>query len=222
MNRHALPLAAVAATLLLAFPASAGFTPDPELISSPTSGKPGAKVTLSGQGWTGCSAKVALYFRQGDRRLKLGDAVHGNGAFSFSTHIQGFAEPGPARFSGRQKCGTEVYAARADVRVKGETTGDGDETVRYIGSSRAGRVSFQVVDGTEVRRFRFVNKCPADSKYGTLVPGAMRIGDISFSRRGQQFKIFGRFYADGTVRGRARNITGNCDSGRLNWTAVRR
>jgi hypothetical protein len=216
MNRLVVPLAAAAA-IALASPAYAGISPS--LQASPDSGKPGADVTLFGQGWVGCSEPVSLYFNQAGRGIKLGTAIHGNGAFSFNTHIQGWAQPGAAQFVGRQVCPTGVYRRVATVRVKGQVA---DGPVRYVGETeKHGRVSFKVVDGNEVRNFRFVNRCPADSNLGTRVPGGMRIGDVSFSRNGRQFRIFGRFYAGGLVKGRARDITGDCDSGRLHWTAHR-
>jgi hypothetical protein len=217
MNRTLLGVAAAALTLVA--PASAGFSPT--LTTTPKSGKPGADITLTGTGWVACGERISLYFNQSGNGLKLGTALHGNGAFSFSTHIQGWATPGPAHFVARQVCPSGVYRRTATVQVKGESGDDG--VVRYIGETeKGGRVSFRVTDGTHVRRFRFVNRCGADSRLGTRVPGPMRIGDVSFSRDGRQFRIFGRFYAGGEVRGRARNVTGDCDSGRLKWTAMRR
>ena len=217
MNR--LLLGAAVAALALVAPASAGITPT--LTVAPASGKPGAEVTVSGTGWVGCGERVSLYFKQNGRGMKLGTAIHGDGAFSFTTHIQGWATPGPAQFAGRQVCPSGVFRRTATVQVKGESGGDG--VVRYIGETeKGGRVSFRVTDGTHVRRFRFVNRCGADKRRGTRVPGPMRIGDVSFSRDGRQFKVFGRFFAGGEVRGRARNRTGDCDSGRLKWTARRR
>lgn len=212
---------ATAAAIVCAAPASAGVSPS--LQASPQRAKPRADITLTGENWivaAGCPNRVDLYFKQGGRSFKLGTAIHGNGAFAFHTHIQGWAVPGPAEFVGRQVCSNGVYRRVAPVTVKGPRPDD--ESVRYIGETeKGGRVSFKVVDGTEVRNFRFVNRCPSDSKYGNRVPGAMRIGDISFSRRGPQFTIFGRFYAGGLVKGHARNRTGDCDSGKLKYTANR-
>jgi hypothetical protein len=217
MNRFALALAAGAA-LLLAPPASAGISP--VLTASPDRGDPGADVTLFGEGWVGCSERVSLYFNQSGRGIKLGTAIHGDGSFSFRTHIQGWAVPGPAEFVGRQVCPNGVYRRVANVTVNGEATDD--ETVRYVGETeKGGRVSFKVIDGTEVQNFRFANKCRPNARYGSRVPGAMRIGDVSFSRDGREFRIFGRFYAGGLVKGRARQFRGRCDSGRLKWEAER-
>jgi hypothetical protein len=159
---------------------------------------------------------VVLYFRQGDRRLKLGSAVHGDGRFIFNTHYQQ-AEPGSARFVARQDCGSRVYRRSAHV-----TIGGGDESVVYRGETEhGGRLSFTVVDGNEVRNFRFVNRCSTDRRRGSRVPGRMAIGDISFSRRGREFKIFGRFRTGGRATGTARQVTGGCDSGKMKWTVRR-
>lgn len=216
MNRLAL-LCVAATALVFASPASAGVSPT--LQASPSSGKPGAKVTLFGQGWIACSERVSLYFNQGQQGIKLGTAIHGDGAFSFSTHIQGWAQPGTATFVGRQVCPTGVYRRATTVTVTGEVV---DETIRYVGETeKGGRMSFRVVDGTKVENFRFQNKCQPGATYGSRVPGAMRIGDVSFSRNGREFRIFGRFYAGGVVKGRARKIGRNCDSGKLRWTANR-
>jgi hypothetical protein len=225
--------AAAAAALALAATASVDAATNAGIAVSPKAGKPGDRVTLEGYGWSGeagCANTVVLWFKQGDRSLRLGEATLGpdqrpdgvgptGRGFVFRTHIQGFATPGRAYFVGRQSCETGALRRSVAVTVRGEP---GDETVRYRGKTRrGGRVSFVVVDGNEVRKFRFVNRCPADSDRGTLVPGPMRIGDVSFSRRGRQFTIFGRFYAGGVVKGHARNRTGDCDSGKLRWTAHR-
>ena len=216
MKRFVLLIAAAAA-MTLAAPASAGISPT--LSASPTSGDPGDDVTLFGQGWVGCSERVSLYFNQSGRGIKLGTAIHGDGAFSFHTHIQGWAVPGTAQFVGRQVCPTGVYRRVATVTVEGQVV---DDTIRYIGETeKGGRVSFKVADGNKVQNFRFVNKCRPNARYGSRVPGSMRIGDVSFSRNGQEFRIFGRFYAGGVVKGRARQIRGRCNSGKLKWTAHR-
>lgn len=188
-------------------------------------------MTLTGYGWSAdarCAGRVVLWFKQGERRLRLGEAILGpdqrpdgvgptGRGFIFKTHVQGFATRGRAYFVGRQACEGGALKRSAAVFVKGPR-----HVAHFAGeTARGGRVSFIVVDGNEVRKFRFVNRCPADSTDGTLVPGRMRIGDVSFSRRGRQFTIFGRFYANGEVRGRARNRTGDCDSGKLRWTARR-
>jgi hypothetical protein len=198
-----------------AMPAAAA----PSLRADPSSGRPGDDVTLLGRGWVvggGCSNRVTLYFRQGDRSMKLGSAVHGDGRFSFDTHYQQ-AEPGTARFVARQKCENRTYRRSAYV-----TIGGGNDTVAYRGETEhGGRVSFVVVDGNEVRNFRFVNRCSTDRRRGSRVPGRMAIGDISFSRRGREFKIFGRFRTGGRATGTARQVMGACDSGRMTWTVRR-
>jgi hypothetical protein len=213
-----------AGAAVLTMPASA--LADPSLRASPNQGEVGDDVALKGRGWFvggGCANRVVLYFKQGDRSLKLGSAVHGDGAFVFNTHYQQ-AKPGPARFVARQACDDRVYRRSADVTVGrgGGGDGDGDETVAYRGQTEhGGRVSFIVVDGNEVRRFRFMNRCSADRRLGSRVPGGMPIGDISFSRRGREFTIFGRFRSGGLVNGSARQQTGGCDSGKMAWSARR-
>ncbi|HYH60047.1 MAG TPA: hypothetical protein VD790_12625 [Thermoleophilaceae bacterium] len=207
-----------ACALALAAPSLA--SADPSLRADPDHGKPGDDVSLRGKGWLteNCPNRVTLYFRQGGRRLKLGSAIHGNGRFVFDTHYQA-AEPGQARFIGRQVCGDTVHKAIARV-----TVGDGpsSESVKYRGQTEhGGRVSFMVVDGNEVRQFRFMNRCAKDRMRGTRVPGRMPIGDITFTRRGNRFKIFGRFRPNGVVKGRAREVTKNCDSEKMTWRAER-
>jgi hypothetical protein len=202
----------------LALTAPAGAVADPSLRASPSRGEVGDDVTLTGRGWvvgSGCANRVALYFQQGDRSMKLGSAVHGGGRFTFHTHYQQ-AAPGPARFVARQACDDGAYRRSALVNV------GGDESVRYRGQTEhGGRVSFVVVDGNEVRRFRFMNRCSTDRQNGSAVPGGMAIGDVSFSRRGHRFTIFGRFHPNSVVRGRARERVGDCDSARMTWRAER-
>jgi hypothetical protein len=201
---------------MLVLPSAAGA--DPSLRATPSSGEPGDDVTLRGRGWIvggGCASKVTLSFRQGDRRLRLGSAIHGDGRFDFMTHYQQ-AEPGSARFVARQECADRVYRRTAYVRI------GGDESVRYRGQTEhGGRVSFTVIDGNEVTDFRFLNRCAIDRRRGSRVPGAMPIGDVSFSRRGQRFSIFGRFRRNGVVTGTARERVGDCDSEKMTWRAER-
>jgi hypothetical protein len=216
MNKLAV-LAVAGALLAVASPAYGGISP--VLTSTPDRGDPGDDVTLTGQGWVGCGERVSLYFNQNGNGIKLGTAIHNQGAFTFFTHIQGWAVPGRASFVGRQVCPNGVYRRVVNVTVRGEVV---DETIRYIGETeKGGRVSFRVVDGNKVENFRFQNKCRPNANYGSRVPGAMRIGDVSFSRNGRDFRIFGRFYANGLVKGRAREFRGRCDSGKLKWTAER-
>ncbi len=215
MNLAATCLAACG--LVLAGPAVA--VAEPSLRASPSAGEVGDDVTLHGRGWVvggGCSNRIVLSFRQGSRRMRLGQALHGDGAFAFHTHYQR-AEPGPARFVARQTCADRVYSRYAPV-----TVGPRYEAVPYRGQTEhGGRVSFVVVDGNEVRRFRFMNRCSTDRRFGSRVPGAMPIGDVSFSRRGREFTIFGRFGARGGVSGTARQRNDGCDSGRMRWMARR-
>lgn len=207
-------LAAVAAALAAPALASA----NPSLRASPARGETGDPVTLYGRGWivgSGCPNRVVLYFQQGDRRMKLGAAVHGSGSFSFRTRYQQ-AAPGPARFVAHQACDDGVYRRAAFVNI------GGDESVRYRGrTEHGGRVSFVVIDGNEVQRFRFVNRCSADRSRGSAVPGGMPIGDVSFSRRGHRFTIFGRFRPSSVVKGTARERVGDCDGGPMLWRAER-
>ena len=206
----------VAIGVVLTAPAVAAA--DPSLRATPSSGEPGDDVTLRGRGWivgSGCENRITLSFRQGDRRLRLGTAAHGDGNFDFMTHYQQ-AEPGPARFVARQECVNRVYRRAAYVTI------GGDESVRYRGQTEhGGRVSFVVVDGNEVTDFRFMNRCSTDRRRGSLVPGVMPIGDVSFSRHGHRFSIFGRFRANGVVRGTARERISGCDSEQMTWRAER-
>jgi hypothetical protein len=212
-------LAVTALVLALVGPATAAA--QPTLRADPDQGEPGDDVALHGRGWVvgdGCSSRIILLFRQGDSRLKLGEAVHGDGRFTFNTHYQQ-AEPGTARFVAKQKCTDRAIYRAAYVTIGG---GDGDETVRYKGQTEhGGRVRFQVVDGNEVRNFRFMNRCATDRERGSLVPGVMPIGDVSFSRHGGRFNIFGRFRESGVVKGRAREEISGCDSGKMTWRAER-
>jgi len=199
----------------LAVPATAAA--DPSLRASPDTGEPGDDVVLHGRGWTiaGCANKATLSFRQDGTKLKLGSAIHGNGRFDFHTHYQQ-AEPGAARFVAVQRCEDRVYRRAAHVTI------GGTHAVRYRGQTEhGGRVSFVVVDGNEVTRFRFMNRCSTDRERGSLVPGAMPIGDVSFSRRGGRFRIFGRFRPNGVVKGRARERVMGCDSEKMTWRADR-
>ena len=213
---NALVLICLAAIATLVAPAAAAA--DPSLGASPDRGEPGDEVVLHGRGWItgpGCENSVTLSFRQDDARLKLGTAVHGDGRFDFHTHYQQ-ATPGPARFVARQECRDRVIRRAAQVTI------GGDESVRYRGQTEhGGRVSFVVVDGNEVTRFRFVNRCSTDRRRGSLVPGAMPIGDVTFSRRGGRFDIFGRFRANGVAKGTAREQVMGCDSEPMTWRASR-
>ena len=214
MNAAAVCLAACAIALMAPVAASA----DPSLRATPDHGEPGDDVTLRGRGWTApfCETRIALSFRQDGRKIKLGSAQHGDGRFDFMTHYQQ-AEPGPARFVAVQTCaGNNKIRRAAHVNIGGDTS------VRYRGQTEhGGRVSFVVVDGNEVTDFRFMNRCAEDRERGSLVPGAMPIGDVSFSRRGGRFRIFGRFGAEGVVKGRAREQIAGCDSEKMTWRAER-
>src|SRR5919107_324659 len=122
-------------------------------------------------------------------------------------------EPGAARFVAVQPC-----AGDNKIRRAAHVTIGGDTSVRYRGQTEhGGRVSFVVVDGNEVTNFRFVNRCAEDRERGSLVPGVMPIGDVSFSRRGGRFRIFGRFRASGVVKGTAREQVAGCDSEKMTW-----
>ena len=191
----------------------------PSLRATPDTGQPGDDVVLHGRNWdavAGCSNRIYLSFRQNGRRLRLGSAFHGDGRFDFATHYQE-AEPGSARFVAVQQCADRTIRRSAYV-----TIGGGSDTVRYRGQTEhGGRVSFVVIDGNEVRKFRFVNRCSSDRRFGSLVPGGMQIGDVSFARRGRQFTIFGRFRAGGRATGFARERTGGCDSTSMSWTVHR-
>jgi hypothetical protein len=200
----------------LALPAEA--VADPSLRASPDHGLPGDDVTLRGRGWTNpfCENKVALSFRQNGRKLKLSSATRGDGRFEFMTHYQQ-AEPGPARFVAVQGC-----AGGNKIRRAAQVNIGGDTSVRYRGQTEhGGRVSFTVVDGNEVTKFRFMNRCATDRERGSLVPRAMPIGDVSFSRQGRRFSIFGRFRPSGAVKGTARERLSDCDSEKMTWRAER-
>ena len=205
-----------ACALALAAPAIA--VAEPSLRASPDQGEPGDEVILHGRGWisgSGCASRIKLSFRQDGTRFKLGSAVHGDGRFDFHTHYQQ-ASPGAARFVARQVCDDRVYRRAAHVTV------GGSKSVRYRGQTEhGGRVSFVVVDGNEVTRFRFMNRCSTDRERGSLVPGVMPIGDVSFSRRGGRFRIVGRFRPNGVVKGRARERVMGCDSEKMTWRAER-
>jgi hypothetical protein len=213
-----LGLACVVAAATFAAPAVA--VADPSLRASPATGEPGDDVTLHGRGWTNpfCENQITLTFRQNGRKLKLGTAQHGDGRFDFMTHYQP-AEPGPARFVAVQPCAGDNKIRRSAFVTIG---GEGDETVRYKGQTEhGGRVRFEVVDGNEVRNFRFMNRCATDRDRGSLVPGTMPIGDVSFSRHGGRFDIFGRFRDNGVVKGNAHEQISGCDSGKMTWRAER-
>ena len=215
MNKRV--VACICGSAVLALPAEAAA--DPSLRATPDHGLPGDDVTLRGRGWTNpfCEDKVALSFRQNGRKVKLGSARHGDGRFDFTTHYQQ-AEPGPARFVAVQSCAGDNRIRRsAHVNIGGDTS------VRYRGQTEhGGRVSFTVVDGNEVIDFRFMNRCATVRRRGSLVPGSMPIGDVSFARRGQRFSIFGRFRRNGVVTGTAREQIGDdCDSEKMTWRAER-
>jgi hypothetical protein len=191
---------------------------DPSLRAVPDTGEPGDDVTLQARGWTNpfCENRVGLSFRQNGRKVKLGSAVLGDGRFDFMTHYQQ-AQPGSARFVAVQPC-----AGDNRIRRSAYVTIGGSETVRYRGQTEhGGRVSFVVVDGNEVRKFRFMNRCSTDRERGSLVPGRMPIGDVSFSRHGDRFDIFGRFRPSGVVRGNAHEQITGCDSEKMTWRAER-
>jgi hypothetical protein len=200
----------------LALPAAAAA--NPSLRADPDAGDPGDDVTLHGRGWTNpfCESRITLSFRQNGRKVKLGSAVQGDGRFDFMTHYQQ-AQPGSARFVAVQPC-----AGDNKIRRSAFVTIGGSESVRYRGQTEhGGRVSFKVVDGNEVRAFRFMNRCATDRERGSLVPGPMPIGDVSFSRNGRRFSIFGRFRPNGVVRGTARERVSGCDSEEMTWRAER-
>jgi hypothetical protein len=211
----------VLTALVLALVGPATAAADPSLRADPDHGEPGDDVTLHGRGWTNpfCENKITLTFRQNGSKVKLGTAQQGDGRFDFMTHYQQ-AEPGSARFVAVQPCAGDNRIKRAAFVTIGG--GDGSETVRYKGQTEhGGRVRFQVVDGNEVRNFRFMNRCATDRERGSLVPGVMPIGDVSFSRHGGRFNIFGRFRESGVVTGRAREEISGCDSGKMTWRAER-
>jgi len=190
----------------------------PSLSATPDAGVPGDDVTLHGRGWTNpfCENEIALSFRQTGNRTKLGTAHQGDGRFDFMTHYQQ-AEPGAARFVAVQPC-----AGDNKIKRSAYVTIGGDESVKYRGQTEhGGRVSFVVVDGNEVRKFRFMNRCATDRDRGSLVPGRMAIGDVSFSRHGGRFDIFGRFRPSGVVKGNAREQIAGCDSEKMTWRAER-
>jgi hypothetical protein len=200
----------------LALPAAAAA--DPSLRATPDEGEPGDDVTLHARGWTNpyCESKISLSFRQNGRKVKLGDAVLTDGRLDFMTHYQQ-AQPGSARFVAVQPC-----AGDNRIRRSAYVTIGGSESVRYRGQTEhGGRVSFVVVDGSEVRQFRFMNRCATDRDRGSLVPGGMPIGDVSFSRHGGRFDIFGRFRPGGVVKGNAREQITGCDSEKMTWRAER-
>ena len=96
---------------------------------------------------------------------------------------------------------------------------------KFRGSSSDGNVQFRISNnGKFVKKFRFVNRCPADKETGTLVPGKMRIkqknGFLRFSHKDSQFTIRGRFVSASKAKGSAQNDTGDCHSGKLRWTAT--
>ena len=201
---------------ILAFPAFA--VADPSLRATPDHGLPGDDVTLRGRGWTTpfCENAIVLSFRQNGRKVRLGTARHGDGRFDFTTHYQQ-AEPGTARFVAVQTC-----AGGNKIRRKAHVNIGGDTSVRYRGQTEhGGRVSFSVFDGSVVRDFRFMNRCATDRQRGSLVPGKMAIGDVSFSRHGGRFDIFGRFRVNGVVKGTAREQIPGCDSEKMTWRAER-
>src|SRR5688572_30707340 len=214
MNK--LVLACLCGAVGLALPA--GAAANPSLRATPDSGLPGDDVTLHGRGWTNpfCENRIALSFRQNGRKLKLGSAQQGDGRFDFMTHYQQ-AEPGAARFVAVQTC-----AGDNKIRRAAHVTIGGDDSVRYRGQTEhGGRVRFTVVDGNEVTKFRFMNRCATDRQRGSLVPGSMPIGEVSFARRGGRFRIFGRFRANGVVKGTAREQIAGCDSEKMTWRAER-
>ena len=89
----------------------------------------------------------------------------------------------------------------------------------FVGKSGAGKMSFVISsNGRYITHFRFVNRCPAESNGGTLVPGRMKITNGHFGRHDAQFTIAGRFVSTG-AKGTARDVTGDCDSGTLHWNA---
>jgi hypothetical protein len=95
-------------------------------------------------------------------------------------------------------------------------------TRQYVGqTNEGGHMQFSISkDGKSVISFRFANRCPADSNKGTLVNGRMRIrSDRTFARHDSQFTITGHFTVGG-AKGMARDRTGDCDSGKLTWTAT--
>jgi len=209
------------ATLALSLVGAAPAAADPSLRADPDRGEPGDDVALHGRGWTNpfCESKVTLTFRQSGQKTKLGSATLGDGRFLFNTHYQQ-AEPGSARFVAVQLCAGDNRIKRAAYVTIG--SGGADDTVRYKGQTEhGGRVRFDVVDGNEVRNFRFMNRCATDRKHGSLVPGSMPIGDTSFSRHGGRFDIFGHFGLSGVVKGNAREQISGCDSEKMTWRAMR-
>jgi hypothetical protein len=92
-------------------------------------------------------------------------------------------------------------------------------TQYYAGTAKLGSaaMSFAVSDG-RVYHFTFVNRCPG-LRTGTPVPVTMRIVRGRFSYHDQQFTIAGRLLGNGTATGTERDVTGDCGSGLLTWTA---
>jgi hypothetical protein len=98
----------------------------------------------------------------------------------------------------------------------------GAVTNRYAGkTSQHQAMSFRISsDGKKVVGFRFVNNCPTNSNKGNLVPGSMPISSRRiFSHHDSEFTVTGKFTTGGAT-GTARNVTGDCDSGKLRWSAT--
>jgi hypothetical protein len=91
-------------------------------------------------------------------------------------------------------------------------------TTRYIGRSGAkDAMSFELANGT-VSGFTFENPCPGAAG-GTTVPAPMRVVAGHFSLRDRQFAVAGQLLPAGRARGTAEDLTGDCSSGTLSWTA---
>jgi hypothetical protein len=92
-------------------------------------------------------------------------------------------------------------------------------TTRYRGRSGSkDAMSFELTRGV-VSGFTFENACPGAAG-GTSVPAPMRVVAGRFSFRDRQFAVTGRLLTGGAARGTAEDVTGNCDSGTLTWTAA--
>jgi hypothetical protein len=91
-------------------------------------------------------------------------------------------------------------------------------TEHYAGQAGAGQAMSFDVSGGEVLHFTFVNRCPGEVN-GTPVTARMRVSHGRFTYHDSQFTISGQFSGSRLAAGRERDITGDCDSGILSWTA---
>lgn len=111
-----------------------------------------------------------------------------------------------------------LIAALAGVCAALSAVSSAATFTHYEGQARAGQAMSFDVSGGKVLDFTFVNACPGNAD-GTPVTARMRVANARFSYHDPQFTITGQLSGKRSASGTERDVTGDCDSEVLAWTA---